>query len=94
MYKYHRRFDEGHAASTKTLPDLIWQTSQNRSKSFTDICKHIQVLYAARRGFYFVLPKPGSKQQQRGGDGEGATAGEHNSAEGHERICLPVLAAA
>jgi hypothetical protein len=32
-------------------------------------CGHMQVLYAARRGFYFVLPKPGT-QQPKGKDGE------------------------
>lgn len=32
-------------------------------------CGHVQVLYAARRGFYFVLPKPGT-QQPKGKDGE------------------------
>jgi hypothetical protein len=38
-------------------------------------CAHMQVLYAARRGFYFVLPKPGT-QQPKGKDGEqGVPAG-------------------
>lgn len=44
-------------------------------KSLWNCGRHwLQVLYAARRGFYFVLPKPGASLQRGGGDS--ATAGQ------------------
>lgn len=38
-------------------------------------CGHVQVLYAARRGFYFVLPKPGTQQPKGKDGGQSAPAG-------------------